>query len=684
MNESLRRGERGVSILGALVVALMLGAGTVATFEIASPSLSSVADESQLAASHIVVTKPKAAPPKATAGGKCIDVIACDQATPVNVDTILTQPCTPGFIYEIGESGGKVTVAPQPKHSGSCKAAGFTDSEILKASDDSAPKGVAPLKEIKCDASNLKKGHIKPGEAAKCEYKYCTALKLRATRDRIGNPSKPAEQSEAGCSDGSFDPGKTFGELRSTARAEAIGQIVEGMTKDDLARIDPSELTNLDPRAQGPLNDALSGAKQGIDNIRAENADRVKAIDDTLKKCASSTGCAGVNQDVLKAERKDLVAQNRDLLAQSNKLAALQRTLADEAAKGPPSKGPPDGPPGPPSPTPGPGPGPGPGANNSTFGDQKSGGLPQELQKLLGGQPPAGNQTPKPPGTCSAGQTLCTGNTLYSRNNQCVDTPIQYCQYGCAQTSQTSGGGGSSFLSFFGIGNSTPSQCAPPPQQNQNCQPAPAQPTPSNCQNGTWKPTYTGACVTGWQCVPGSGTPTPTPGVTPAPITALLTCQPQIVDVGMTVFLTYSCSAGTSEGGGFQTGGAQTGSSTATISNPPAGTNVATFGLKCTEGGISATKQCSVQVARPAIVLVANPKQIPSGRTSAIGWVTSGMRSCVISSTNLQSFTEQHKYSTNVNGAVVTPPLTQSSDFVLKCETLGGGTRAATTTVTVQ
>ena len=106
------------------------------------------------------------------------------------------------------------------------------------------------------------------------------------------------------------------------------------------------------------------------------------------------------------------------------------------------------------------------------------GSLGQMLKGITGGgQPAAGNGVPQPAGTCSP-SFICGGNTLYSRNNQCVDQAVQQCPYGCS-------------------GN----QCAQTPSQ---CQPAPTQPNPANCQNGTWKPTYGGqnnACVVGWQCV---------------------------------------------------------------------------------------------------------------------------------------------------------------------------------------
>ena len=320
---------------------------------------------------------------------------------------------------------------------------------------------------------------------------------------------------------------------------------------------------------------------------------------------------------------------------------------------------------------------------------QPSGGL----QGLFGGQPPPGNQTPKPPGTCSAGQTICQGNTLYSRNSQCVDTPVQYCPYGCAQQQTSNTSGWTALFSMFGGGQQTTSgQCAQPPQQ---CQQAPPQPNPANCPNGIWKPTYgpplqggtqtpygqppygtaNNTCVTGWQCVPNTGGD--------GQLTAQLSCEPKVADVGMTLAISYSCSLGASSGSGFDTNGAQSGTSTATIANPQGNANTATYTLTCTNAGQTTTASCNVQVARPTIVLIANPASVESGKTSALGWVTSGMKSCVISSPDLSDFTSQNTNNTSVNGTAVTPPLSSTAVFVLNCNTAGGSTRQASTTVKV-
>lgn len=285
------------------------------------------------------------------------------------------------------------------------------------------------------------------------------------------------------------------------------------------------------------------------------------------------------------------------------------------------------------------------GAGGGAGGPGVLGGLMQALG--MGQQPPAGNQTPRPAGTCTSGAAICSGNTVYSRNSQCVDTVVKYCEYGCS-------------------GN----QCA---QNSRSCPTSPAQPDASGCSGGTWKPTYTGACVSGWQC-------TSSQGDGPA---AQISCQPEIADVGMDIAITYSCAAGTSSGAGFSTGGTQSGATTTTITSVPANTNTATYTLTCTDAGRSSNTSCKVQIGKPTIVLAANPAEVDEDEASTLGWVTSGMKSCVISSPDLEDFTNQNAHIENVNGTVTTPELDEDTDFVLKCTTVGGGTREATIRIKV-
>ncbi len=209
------------------------------------------------------------------------------------------------------------------------------------------------------------------------------------------------------------------------------------------------------------------------------------------------------------------------------------------------------------------------------------------------------------------------------------------------------------------------------PSTSQQCQSQPPQPAAESCTAGTWKPTQSGSCITGWQCVPNSGTGG-----------ATLSCEPKVADVGMTLAISYSCASGVAVGGGFTATTSPSGTATTTIATPPAGKNTATYTLTCTSGGATTGAQCSVQVAVPSIVLVANPKSVASGEKSIIGWITTGMKSCVVSSPSDSDFTTRNSSNTSVSGTAETSSITSTQDYVLNCQTIGGGARGATTTVT--
>ena len=285
-----------------------------------------------------------------------------------------------------------------------------------------------------------------------------------------------------------------------------------------------------------------------------------------------------------------------------------------------------------------------------------------------GGTPPVGNQTPQRSGTCNT-QYLCSGQTLLYRNNQCVDQPMQRCQYGCNGNQCAQQNGQQQGQGQYGYGT-----------DGQACMQPPTQPDPSTCTAGTWRPTSgtSNGCTTSWQCVPGN-TQTGVP-------TASMSCQSQVADVGSTFGISYTCqNAVTSLGGGFDTQGQLSGQTSVIIGTPPAGTNTATYTLGCrNNAGLTVGAQCSVQINKPLIALTTNPTVVSSGGTSVVGWVTSGMSACVVSSPDNTTFTTQNATSTNANGVAVTPSLTATTRIQLTCTTFGGGTLATSTVVTVQ
>lgn len=172
---------------------------------------------------------------------------------------------------------------------------------------------------------------------------------------------------------------------------------------------------------------------------------------------------------------------------------------------------------------------------------------------------------------------------------------------------------------------------------------------------------------------PATGTPT-----------AQISCSPQTADVGQTIAISFGCgNASGSAGSGFDTGNQLSGSASTTISNPPAGAKSATYALLCRNQSATTQAQCSVAITRPSIILVANPKVIAVNASSTIGWVTTGMQSCVISSPDSQQFTAQNATNNSVNGVAITPALASSASFILNCTTMGGQSKSATTVVQV-
>ena len=367
--------------------------------------------------------------------------------------------------------------------------------------------------------------------------------------------------------------------------------------------------SNLDKATADVLNRSLTAEAKDLDY---QITDAIKARDDAQQTLARfAEGCVSLEcRDERVVVATNLQRTEQELVAletQKDWLAAAKVTLApnvrDDKITVPP----------PPPPY-----------NPDTFPRDLgggplggAGGLGQLLQGLMkglqggqqgqGGAPPPGNKNPQTPGTC-APQLVCTNNTLYSRNSQCVDVPMQQCPHGC-----------------------TGNACNQPP-----------------------------------------GAPT-----------AQLSCQPQVADPGMTIAITWGCSAGVSTASGFSTGGALSGATSMAVSAPSGSTNTVAFGLVCSNQSLSSSASCTVQVAKPAIVLVANPDSVPLNDKATIGWVTSGMEKCTVSSPDQLDFTERNASRTNINGVAEMSPITETTDILLTCTTLGGNVREATSTVTV-
>ncbi|MEK7069134.1 MAG: hypothetical protein AAB947_01990 [Patescibacteria group bacterium] len=724
-----RSAQAGVSILGALVFALALGTTAVTGFELANapPSSASLASSGSLAVTFRpgITTSPP--PAKEATVSKCD--FACNQAGDASEGDILNQECKPGFKYEIKEAGGKIQVKVKPLKEEN-KVERCPTSTSAAASLAVGPIAAGAKTKSCTDERQKVSVNVLPGDTG--EVKYCIGVTVRASDPEAkaevkGNCSKPTP-----CT-GSESLGDLAKNLKNKSAAELLAGLTDDEKKQALAQLKPDAATK---EGIARAIDELSGkAKTQIAENNAERKDLIAAI----ALCGKKGKCEYQGQPSNRAELKErdleLQKENAQLADQVKRLASAKKSL--DATGGPPRRPgdppPPDGPPpnGPPPPPPnGPpgGGGPPPGGGGGQPRGGGGGGQPRG-----GGGQPGGQQNPNTfphqQQQCQT-QLTCNGRDIYTQQVNCQQQSqpqlYQQCQFGCRQGSNTCNQQQQCSTQYICDDDAIyiqqtncQQQSQQQPQrefyqkcefgcqkgsntcnQTQQCLPPPRQPDPSQCTSGTWKPKYggqSGACMVGWECTP-SGGPPPVPG-TP---TAQLSCEPKVADAGTEVFLKFSCSAGTSSGSGFNTNGVPSGTVPAVLSAPTGGVNTANFGLTCTHEGRVGSAQCSVQVGKPGIVLVANPKSVKSGKTSALGWVTAGIQSCVISSVptedgprygfkdtlqHIPAFTAENANNLSPNGVATTPPLTAVNNatsyygFLLSCTTLGSGSKIATTSI---
>src|SRR3989338_2144413 len=291
----------------------------------------------------------------------------------------------------------------------------------------------------------------------------------------------------------------------------------------------------------------------------------------------------------------------------------------------------------------------------------------QGLMKALGApQPPA----PPPPARATAQNAYAQQQQQYQQQLQQYNYQLQQQQYKqqLAQYYQQQGVAAPPAQPL----PTQPTPCTPPTRSQ--CKAQQQQPPSSACTTGTWRATYQGACITGWQCISTEGPK------------AELVCEPKVADVGSTLAIIYGCSSGLASSSSFTVTAQPGGSATTTVKAPPAGTNTATYTLACTDNGKTTGAQCSIQVSRANIILVAHPKTVPAGGTSLLSWLTTGMDSCIISSPDQPDFTARNSSNTSVVGAATTSAITTATStvmFQLDCVTLSGTDKQATTSVSV-
>ncbi len=273
-------------------------------------------------------------------------------------------------------------------------------------------------------------------------------------------------------------------------------------------------------------------------------------------------------------------------------------------------------------------------------------------------------------------QKCPTDSQAYSQYQQQYNSQLQQYNYQLQQYNYQQ-----QQSALYGVTSYAIAPQAPQPCTNSGtgttgqCPQLSVQPDASTCTNGTWRQ-MTSTLVSGtvcpvWQCVVSTS-------VTP---TAQLACEPGVVESGAQAIISYTCgNASSSTGYGFVTGGFTSGATT-TIIAPPENANAANFALKCENGNLSAAAQCTVQIAKISVVLRAIPEKPRVGDTTLIGWVTTGMDSCVISSPDQADFTDRNASNKKPSGIATSSAITQKTDFYLNCKTVTGSTRQEKITV---
>ncbi len=297
----------------------------------------------------------------------------------------------------------------------------------------------------------------------------------------------------------------------------------------------------------------------------------------------------------------------------------------------------------------------------------------KEVPDPAGVRPPPGSSQP-PPGSGNRPASTFPPQQQQQNQNQ---NPYQQCnpQYFCTNNAR-----------YWGS-----------PQQQQQQQPqynysSGSYTYPQQCQNQ-----FVQACQYG--CAQPQGTaystdcaPNPQQNAT-APV-ASLSCggENTLFDVGMSVPITFSCTnSQSSTGSGFSTNGVvPTGTAAVIVQKPPAGADTVSYGLTCTaSNNQTASKRCDVKINVTSIIMIANPRQIATSATSTLGWVTRGMKTCIISSPDaptgsaLERFNQDNAEIKNASGVAITPRLTADTTFKLSCVTKADQPKSSTITVKV-
>ena len=155
-----------------------------------------------------------------------------------------------------------------------------------------------------------------------------------------------------------------------------------------------------------------------------------------------------------------------------------------------------------------------------------------------------------------------------------------------------------------------------------------------------------------------------------------LLCLPSPVTQGEEALIFWACRDGSesAEGVGFETQDAVLGNTRVTQSTDT------TYGVIC--AGATGEEQtratCEIDVANPALAIIATPTSVERGRSVQLSWQTKEVSACLVTSAELGSFERR-----GISGNVRSPALFGNTTFSLTCETTTGNIEERRITVQV-
>jgi len=148
--------------------------------------------------------------------------------------------------------------------------------------------------------------------------------------------------------------------------------------------------------------------------------------------------------------------------------------------------------------------------------------------------------------------------------------------------------------------------------------------------------------------------------------TPTLTCVPNKIGGGEEVIVMWACrdSAHTATSTNINTGGDVIG---ATRVTPEEDT---TYTIECVnniEDVDNTSASCEVDVANPALAIIATPRSIGRGGTVTLSWQAKDVNSCLVTSDKHRSFEKRGE-----EGDALSPTLIENTTFTLTCEVITG------------